>query len=69
MHDAPWNSFGGLQGSVMLAHSLDNDTELGLEGSSTDKEAIDVGLGDQIGAVASVGRSTVLDSSRSGDLS
>ena len=53
----------------MLACSLDDDTELGLERCTTNEEAINVGLGDKITAVSSIGRTTVLDANLSGDFS
>ena len=62
-------SFGAGQGSVMLAHGLDDGAELGLKRGASDEESIDVLLADKVSAVAGVGGATVLDPSGSGNLS
>ena len=40
---------------MLVAASLNNSAELGLERGTTDQESVDVRLCDKVGAVASVG--------------
>ena len=52
---------------VVSSTSGDNGSKLGLKSSTSNEETIDIGLFDEGLAVTGVGRSTVLDSSSSGD--
>lgn len=54
---------------MLLADSLHNSAELRLKRSAADKESIDIGLRDEICAVAGISRAAILDSSGSSDLS
>lgn len=49
-----WDSLGCSSSGMSIADGLDDDSELRLKRSTTDEEAIDIGLSDQLSAVASV---------------
>ena len=54
---------------MVVADSLHNDCEFRFERCTADEEAVDIGLRNEIAAVASIRRSTVLDSSGGSDIS
>ena len=56
-------------GGVSVTDSLDDDGELRLERGTSNKESIDVWLSDKFCTVSSIGRTTVLNSHGSGDVS
>ena len=63
------NSLGLSLCTVGIADCLDDDGELWLKRGTTDEEAIDIWLGNQVSAVASVCGTAVLDPGGSGDVS
>ena len=62
------DSLGLCLSCVRFTASLNDGTELGLERGTSNEEAIDVWLGDQLTAVTGVGGATVLDSRSSGHI-